>query len=191
MGFGGALCQLGFFTFPIKIRGSTEESGQPPYPAFHLPAVPWLLQEIPVPLHRAFPTRGQATSTTTRENRRKVETQDSPSPFHKWVKICSGSQLVEDFLRVLASNSKRKIYLGRTAITFFVEGMRPTWATSARGTSVLPNVAGLLLNSGLPIHPRDWGTLHLHCKRLLRCAPHNGNHFAQTLLRTPQLQREI
>ncbi|KAG0715800.1 hypothetical protein GWK47_011114 [Chionoecetes opilio] len=129
------------------------------YPALsHLPAVHWLTaKEIPVPAFTELPdSDDEATSTDERGyTEKEYEAQDSPQPFSQCElnDRVSGSQLVEDFLRAVGLQTQReKYYLARTRVSLsFVEGMRPTWATSARRkTSCTAEMSPVfLLNSAL------------------------------------------
>ena len=109
-------------------------------------------EEIPVPAFRELPDCDDEATTTDEGG--DTEEEYGPQPFSQG----ELNDLVRDLnlSRFPPScwplDSKRKIYLARTRVSLsFVEGMRTTWATSARRkTSCTAEMSpGFLLNSAL------------------------------------------
>ena len=111
-------------------------------------------EEIPVPAFRELPDSDDEATTADEggDTEEEYEAQDGPQPFSQ----CELNDLVRDLSLSTTSSelltSKRKIYLARTRKSLaLVEGMRNTWATSARRkTSCTAEMSPVfLLNSAL------------------------------------------
>ncbi|KAG0717247.1 hypothetical protein GWK47_054841 [Chionoecetes opilio] len=123
-------------------------------PTFHLPAVHWLTaKKFLYQRSQSFPTATTRPPVQTSEDIQKKSMKHKivRSPFHNvslmiWFGISACRRLPPS---CWPPDSKRKIYLDTTCNT--TEGMRPTWATSARRkTSCTAEMSPVfLLNSAL------------------------------------------